>query len=225
MLFGASVNANDLQQLLLATLLHRALTSYQASVILAQRGLPQEAQVMLRTLLEVTFKIVAIAKDSAVGRAFVQEDELHRRKFLNKFKLLNPLLQDPATLSVLESLQSAIAQRIKDADVKELKTQWFAKKAGLSDFYNSAYAVLSDSVHANVRTLERALNVDDSGNLLSLNYGFSDNDFDIHLLTAAEALIFCLRAVFSVIDVPTAEEIHAIHEEFNSLHASVTGET
>lgn len=221
-IFAARINAHDLQPLLLVALLHRALTSYQATVMLGERGMPQEAQVMLRTLLEVTFKIVAIAKYPSVGRAFVLEDENHRRKFLEKLKKLSPELQDRDSLSELESLQSAIGNR-KNPEVHASQTWWFAQKAGLSDFYNSAYAVLSEEVHSSARTLERALRLDESDNLLGLNYGFSDDELDLHLLTAAEALILSLRATFSIIDVPTAEEIEIVNNELNILRAGIDG--
>lgn len=220
-LFSAKVASGDVQAVLVSTLLQRALTAFQATIILGERGLPEESKVALRTLLEVMFKIVAIAKDEEVAKTFILEDVRHRRKFLNKFKLLNPTLEN-VDKQVLESLLESTTKQIQDKDIRELKTQWFAAKAGLTDFYNSAYAILSDSVHANVRTLERALNVDENGNLVGLNYSFSDEDLDDHLLAAAETLIFALRATFSKVEVGTAEEIHTMHDEFDALYTKIT---
>lgn len=212
-LFGTKADPQHLQQLLLVTLEHRALTSYQGVVLLAERGLPSEAQVVLRTLLEVTFRIVAIAKNEDVGRAYVLEDQLHRRKFINKYKLLDEELRTEVSEAVLNDLKAAIDQKINDQEIKELKIQWFAKRAGLESFYNSAYAVLSESVHVNSRSLQSALSLDDDDNLVALDYGPNDRDLDDHIYTAAEALFLSLRAVYSVIDTDYASQIEQLHEE------------
>lgn len=224
-LFGAKVVHGDLQQLLLATLEHRALTSYQSVVLLAERGLPSEAQVVLRTLLEVTFRIVAIAKDKDVGPAYVLEDELHRRKFINKYKLLGEEIRTEVSEAVLNDLQAAIKQKIKAHDIKELKTQWFAQRAGLESFYNSAYAVLSESVHVNSRSLQSALNLDENDNLVGLSYGPDDRDLDDHIYTAAEALLLSLRAIHSVIDTDYASQIEQLQEELKNEHHAFKAET
>jgi hypothetical protein len=58
-----------------------------------------------------------------------------------------------------------------------LSTEWFAERAdlktGRADFknlYNSAYAVLSESVHANVRDLDPLLDLNDAGEIVRLRY-------------------------------------------------------
>ena len=219
-MFDAKVNRQDLQQLLVATLQHRALTSYQATILLAERGLPSETRVVLRTLLEVTFRIVAISKDKEVGRVYVLEDEIHRRKFINKYKMLGEDIRSKASEALLSDLQSTLAQRIKDQDIKELKTFWFARRADMLDFYNTAYAVLSESVHVNVRNLESALHLDEERNIVKLNYGPNDEDFDTHLSTAAEALLIALHAVYSVIDTEFAPQLGQMHKELKSLDPS-----
>lgn len=216
-LFDAKVTKTDLQQLLLASLQHKALTSFQAVVLLGERGLPSETRVVLRTLLEVTFRIVAIAKDKNVGRAYVLEDELHRKKFINKYKMLSDEIRNKVTEEVLSDLKSTIEQNIKDKDIKELKTQWFAQRADMMDFYNTAYAVLSDSVHVNVRNLESALQLDESGDIVRLNYGPNDEDLDTHLLTASEALLISLHAVYSVIDTEFDKQLNRFYEELKAL--------
>ena len=125
---------------------------------------------------------------------------------------------EAAVDEVLDGMLQTVSQNIKDQNIQELSTQWFAQKANLQDFYNSAYSVLSDSVHVNVRHLENALNIDSEGELIGLNYGPSDKGVVRNVLTAAEALIISLRAAYSIIQIETAEEIHQHHDEFNILH-------
>ena len=216
-LIDAKVNRSDLQQLLLASLEHKALTAFQAIVILVERGLSSEARIVLRTLLEVTFRIVAIAKDKDVGIAYVLEDQVHRKKFIDKHKKLSDEVRNEASDAIRDDLQSTIAQNIKDKDIKELKTSWFAQNAGMMDFYNSAYAVLSGSVHVNVRSLESALQLDEDENIIGLSYGPSDEDLEIHIVTACEALILSLLAVHSIVDKTFDKQLNSFYEELKSL--------
>lgn len=216
-LFSAKVSLEDSQQFLLASLIHKAMTAYQAIILLAERGMPSESQVVLRTLLEVTFRIVAIAKNPVVGEAYILQDETNRRKFINKLKVLEKSRPADIVDVELDNMLKTVSQGIKEKNIKELSTAWFAEKANLLDFYNSAYAVLSDSVHVNVRHLENAFNLDSNGELIGLNYGFSDKNLIQNVLTAAEGLLLSLHAAYSVIDIEPADEIHLSNDEFNLL--------
>ncbi len=222
-LFCAKVTRTDLQHVLLAALLQRGMKTFQAAVLLAERGLPEEAQVALRTLLEVTFKTMAVAKSNEVALAFVAEDETHRRKFINKYKLLSASAQDPAHLSELETLLDATAKRIRETGATELKTYWFAEKAGLLDLYNSAYAVLSSTTHVGVRTLESALDIGPDGLVARMKYGFSDAGIEATLATAFEALLMTLHAGFSKGDIPqeVVDELGNMKVAFDSLHSQL----
>ena len=224
-LFSAKVVRSDMRQPLLATLLQRALTAFQATVILPQRGMPSEARVVLRTLLEAMFRIAAIANDENVARAYVEEDERHRLKFINKLKLLPKTLRPQVDEAALESLREALLKSVKDLGTTERKTWWYAHKAELENFYMTIYALLSEHVHINVGTLESALNIDEQEELVSFSYGPSDEEIGNHLLTAAEALLLSMRAAYSVLDVACAKEIEQMQEEFNALHAAFSTET
>lgn len=218
-LFDAKINRQDPQHLLLATLEHRALTSYQSVVLLVERGLPHEARAVLRTLLEVTFRTVAIANNKDIGLAYILEDERHRIKLINKYKMLSKEVRTQASKAMLNELKSTIETKIKDQGIKKLKTQWFAQRAGLEDLYHSAYSVLSEAVHVNSKSLESALNLDDDETLVSLNYFPSDNYLDKHIYTAAEALLLSLRAVHLIIETKFAKDNDQLHKEFKSKHA------
>ncbi len=156
-IFATRITSTNAQHLLIACLLHRALTTFQGVVVLGERGMPAEATTLLRTLLEVMFRLIAIAKDSEVGWAYILEDEVHRKKFINKFKLLSDSVKSALGNPTLDSLLATIKQNIDDNDIRELKTQWFAERAELADFYHSAYSVFSGTVHVNVRDLESCI--------------------------------------------------------------------
>jgi len=57
------IDNQDRQQLLVASLSLRALSTFQAVILLSERGLTAEVKILLRSLLEVLFRACAIAKD------------------------------------------------------------------------------------------------------------------------------------------------------------------
>jgi hypothetical protein len=210
----ASVNikSGNVQQMLLAALEHKALTSFQGVLILIERGLDTEAKCILRTLLEVTFRTVAIAKEPANGLAYIQQDELKRRKFINKYSNISTEARNEDNLKDLEALRPEVARKILEQGIKEIKTQDYARLADLLDFYNSAYAVLSESVHVNVGELESSFVKGSSGELKALYYGPRNYELPAIVETACEACYLTLCAVHSVIETPHAKEIEASHK-------------
>jgi hypothetical protein len=221
-LFEANVDPADAQELLLAALLPRALATFQSVVILGERGLAQEAQVALRTLLEVTFKAGAIARDRKFAEDYIRADVVHRENFLKKFKRLTPTEERLSTQESNRTLLDKTSQRVKTEKIRDLTVEDYAKAAGLVDLYYSAYTILSQHVHVNVGTLDQTLDIDAAGNLVGMKYGFDDKELDIILLSGAEALILTLEATFSVLDVSTGDEIRTIHDEFRVLHDEIS---
>lgn len=222
-LFCVKITRTDLQHILLAALLQRGMKAFQAAIILVERGLVEEAEVALRTLLEVTFKTVAVAKSPEVALAFVAEDETHRRKFIKKYKLLSAASQDPTRLDDLEKLLAETTARIRQIGATELKIRWFAEKAELLDLYNSAYTILSATAHVGVRTLENSLEIGADDLVVSMTYGFSDSGIEATVLTACETLLITLHAGFSKGDISQecVDALSAMKASFDSLHSQL----
>lgn len=221
-LFSLHVSSDDARELLLATLLRRALTSFQASVILCERGLPLETQVILRAILEITFKIVAIAKDEEVSQLYIGEGVINRRKKYQKLQKLSSTALD-VDMDAMRAAHNELKEEIQSKGISELTTLQFATRAGLADFYHSAYSVLSDAVHSSVNTLDSALDLDDSGELVGLKYGFSDENLDHHVFTACEALILSLHAALPVICADMVEEAGELKMEFRNAYSLAIG--
>jgi hypothetical protein len=205
------------RELILVLLNVRALTSFQGMVILLERGMPSEARVLLRMLLEVAFKLEAIAKNPELGGRYALQDKLHQKKRIYKFGLLNHEITSEADRLYLKSL---LPQLNKDLEnISDITTEQFAKAAGRIDLYHSAYSVLSDSVHTNVRDLESLIVENRDAELESIIYGPSDTDIREHLLSGCEYLLLCLRATYSVVEIGSSnvEEIDQIDRLIKTL--------
>lgn len=211
-LFKLDIHNNAVQEILVGLLFVRALSAYQASLLLCERGIITETKIILRTLLEILFRIAAISKDEVIANAYILEDEVHRKKFLNKFKSLNASVKSAAGNPELEDLLNTLKKNIEEKDIKELQTQWFAHKAGLDDFYNSAYSLFSDSVHANVRDLEELFNTNFEGSITGINFGPDVSGLSKLLLTAGETMILILYDVSGLFNLQIEEHLTALHK-------------
>lgn len=206
------IHSEDVQEILLALLLVRALSAYQGSLLLIERGMLTEAKILLRTLLEILFRVGAISKSREIAQAYVLEDEQHRKKFINKFKQLSDSVKEAQGNPELDDLLKTLNQNIAERDIKELKTWWFANKAGLDDFYNSAYSLFSLSVHANVRNLEELVVADEKGNIKEFLYGPDVTGIPLLLLTAGEALIMITYDISRIFQLNLEKQLEAIHQ-------------
>lgn len=220
-LYDVAFDEDNAQELLCVCLFQRALTSLQAIVLLSLRGLRAEGIVVTRTLLEVMFRIVAIAKDPAVGLEYIKQDERHRLKILNKFSRLSPSAKEDVDLPKLEELRERVRQELADRQIAERSVEWFAEKAELLDFYVSVYAWFSSTTHVNVRDLEQEFVADENGRLLGFRYFPRFESMPSVLLAAFEAFIFAMRAVSSVLETKREVEIDQIHEEFKVLFGNI----
>lgn len=63
-LFETDAHSKHTQELLVITLYMKIMSSYQGVVILAERGMAPQAEVLLRAILEALFKLCAIVKHS-----------------------------------------------------------------------------------------------------------------------------------------------------------------
>jgi hypothetical protein len=114
----------------------------------------------------------------------------------------------------------------EEKDIKELQTQWFANRAGLSDYYNSAYSLFSMSVHANVRDLEELVVADIEGNVKEILSGPDVTGIPPLLLTAGEALILITYDVSRYFNLGLEKQLEVLHERLRKeIEASEMNDT
>jgi hypothetical protein len=82
-----------------------------------------------------------------------------------------------------------------------LKTYDYAKKANLLDFYNTAYALLSSTVHASSRDIETHLIFNHEKVVSSFNWGPSDKGIEMLLMSGIETLYIILNNVIEKFNV------------------------
>ena len=216
------VKTND-QQLLVAALYGRALTSFQSAYILAERGLTADARTVVRAAVETTVVLNAVVHDPSVSDLLVLRHQWHNRKLLKSW------VDDPQAIVAMSAVQlaefkAAIAQidsthpRVKDRG-DPLIISNLAIKTGLLWLYNSVYRPTSgDAAHTSLQTLERHIQADDASEIQGLKFGPDVGNVCDTLSAAISTLLPAMRASIGLFDAPQFEpELNARTEAWKNL--------
>lgn len=188
------VNEEMVTTLAAAVFFERSIRSCQAAFLLCERGLNQEAQVLVRTATETLFAGAALLADPNVFQQLLlssdHEESVQARGLLKT-------LADSLTAD-----QSAVLQSVIDrAHPKAAKYSIYdaARTAGLSALYEAFYRGLSAKAsHATFRSLDNSFVR--QGEQLMLTSGPSDNELNFTLGTIRTCLKETIRQIHILID-------------------------
>ena len=189
------------QQLIAATLYGRILTSFQAAILLAERGMLSDARTVVRAATEAAIVLTAVLKDGKVCDLLVERHYWHHRKMRNAW------LNDQAAIAVMttedvETLKACIAEiddqypTVKDLRKDPIEIATLARSAGVTDLYNAVYRATSgDAAHTSIDALNRGVRVDTDANITGLKFGPDVSDLTGTLSDSMSVLGHALHAV------------------------------
>ena len=195
---GLQIDNSNGQQVICSALFVRALEFFQGSLILIERGLSNPAKVMLRSFLETTFTIRAVAADVEIMRRYVAADQFERLRALRKVRQNSSAFEAALIDRDREELEQLIDNLEADENVNrslKIPIHELAEKAELTDTYDTAYGYLSSTVHSAVRDLEQYLELDDEGEIHQMRWGPEGSDTAKLLITAIESMSHSLEAM------------------------------
>ncbi len=172
---------------------------------------------MARAMIEALFTLCAICKDRKFAGEFILEDQRNRLKFPRKSKDLHGGLPTEVNQAEVEALEKELKDDVKDNDIKEKTTEQWATDAGMRDWYLSAYAIFSASVHSKVKDLERYLVLDKQNELTELRAGPDDDDIEKALMCLNQGMLTGLRCVFGLFNLRREEALKSMQERLDQL--------
>ncbi len=187
------INKNDLRQTVIACLFPRCMELFQATYILVARGMCPSANIIFRSLMETTFALCATAKDDEALEAYILNDELWRLKLTNKMLRHKGDTFAEISHEALQEINTELAKKIKGQKIKKFSTEEFSKRAGLHDWYVTAYASTSNAVHATIRDMEQYLEIDEKDDIKAIRFGPTDKDIHTILSVACWSLVRSLE--------------------------------
>jgi hypothetical protein len=170
----------DNQRLMISVLFIRAHQSFQAAIILVEKGMLADARVGLRSAVEGAIALNVLANDAAFDRQLI---EAH---LYNQRKTANVVLNTPEYRSTYSAADIALMEAtVKEVTDKETAAGhefrdiiWATVAAKhCKDLYDLLYRSLSnDGTHTNVNAIHRFLEFDASSRLTGLRFGPSTHD-------------------------------------------------
>ncbi len=219
-MFSIEVHNKYLPELIAASLYVRSMSCFQGVIIMAERGMINEAKSLLRCLLECMFTIVAIHKDENVAMQLVLGDLLQRKDYLKAYKRTKEgqiTHESKPSLEDIERLMQDIENSIQKEKVIKLTKRDLAEKAGLATIYDTAYKLLSSTIHANVRDLEQYLDLNKSNEVKKILWGPDVSEIDFVLFIAADSMLHILEVISKIFVLSFDELWKEILNNFNKL--------
>jgi hypothetical protein len=216
-MYSFEAHNRDKQEVLVSTLYLRVLNNYQASILLAERGMMPQSGVLARAMIEALFSLCAIAKNEKYANDFILENQKHRLKFLNKFRQLHGGLPPDSYKEEVDLLEQKLKDEIKSGEIKEKSTEQWSRDADMHDWYLTAYSLLSVSVHSKVKDLERYLVLNDKEDIVEFRWGPDDHDIEKILMTLIQGILTALNCACSLFNQKQEFEVRNFQERLNSL--------
>lgn len=175
MLNGHETPLYDNSRLLIAAFFVRAHKSFQAAVILAERGLTGDANTVLRSAVEGAIALHALAADPTFVQALIGAHRLNQQKLANVVLknadyratyAADQIAEMETTINEVEALKADPATK-----PKEIKWADVAQKH-CPDLYQLLYRLLStNGTHTNIDAVHGQLETDQAGKIVGLKAG------------------------------------------------------
>ena len=211
-----NVPATDNQAFLTALLFMRGLSGFQGAIVLAERGMTQEARILTRGCFETVFCLGAVRRDPAFADAFIRDDASRRQK------LARVLLKDSSGLGAghIEKLTGFLDGLAESGLQSEsLQIARAAELAGLTGIYDTYYRGLSnDAAHPSVVALNHHVDADENGLIKGLRWGPNVPDVEDTIMaacTAAVHTIYLAKEMLNQEDISTG--LDRCWEEYKRL--------
>lgn len=148
---------NDGQRVLVAILYRRLVSSAEAVLLLAERGMHTEALVLRRSTMEALFVLGALWQQPELVSVYVDNDTHRRRDIYKNIRKASATVRNNlGSTLIIDDLDPMIRDLDQQTKGKRyLSVEQFAQAAGLHDHYLTDYCLLSEAAHHVARDLER----------------------------------------------------------------------
>jgi hypothetical protein len=194
----------------------RAMHKAHAINLLTREGMLDEARILLRSLLEISFTVMAIHKSDSFIERYVDGS---RRQGLRFLKNLRAAAQFPETMYKFDGRIDEVIAELEKRSKRIPKTDVYdyAREAGVLPLYYGPYSILCSSVHSGAFDVQEYIQRGSDGNGFLVKKP-DENDPDLVFFTAIESMKNILNSYADL----TATK-HEKIEQLNGLYAQLNG--
>ncbi len=206
----------NLKDIIIGSLFCKCITSYQSTILILSYGLPNEAEVLLRSLMESTFILHACCNKEEYCKEYLKSHEAQRLK-LAKNVTSNNLAIDLAPSFTAEEINDA-KNKYKHLKKFELNFKEISKKAGLEYYYLTQYFNLSITTHSLPRSLEHYINLDKNDEpFFDIIPKLDDDIVKLLIMLSSDLMLKTLDKLHNYYKLEYNRRIKAFYEKLNLL--------
>jgi hypothetical protein len=213
-------HSDNRQEYFTLALFLRMLGIFEGSYILIKRGMVSETKILLRTLMEALFSLCAVAKDKEAAEQFYQEHNYLKYKALKKMLKSN----SKAILSNGKDHGKRLAElenKVQTSKLKPLSVEDWATKAGLHDFYASAYIYFSWTVHSNVMEIGQLISGESDDSVQSVFLSPNIEEVYRYLMVGIECIVIALGSINELFHLKEKDKIEEYDRSYKRLFKKI----
>jgi hypothetical protein len=201
---------------LAAQLFVRGLSSFQTTILLAERGMTQDARTITRSCYETVFCFGALHKDPGFLEKFEKGDMQGKKTFANTL-LAGGSKPEAEVTEMLSRFLDDLEQSGEQAARFSIKQA--AKSAGLGAVYDAIYRGLSnDAAHPSLIALKRYCAVDENNEFKGFQFGPDVKDVEETLIISCTACWYLVTWMAERLEnTEIKEKLDRIAEEYKQL--------
>lgn len=159
----------------LSACLGRLVNLLDAIIVLVSAGLIYEAQIIARTLFELTCQVLVVDKDPSFLDKIKDHElcayKLSLERTLGKKVKTAAITLNPEARAYFQTELERITQQIKKSDAKSIGKEDLASRAGLQTFYVTFYEQFCDPTHVSLKHLNECVMCDGQNTPQGIFYG------------------------------------------------------
>jgi hypothetical protein len=205
------IGSRNQKALFAAALFHRALSAYQALILLIQRGFASEARATCRNMLEAKFKLAYLLNEPEAAILLIARGEKKRADRLRDMKSGKLPVAEKLKGQDWDAVIAKAEEHLKDEKGVERKPpsmRQIAKKCGLEENFLGYYSFFSDATHSGHIELSAYIKPNAEGTgVETLLYGPKDGNWvDWVALEGAGFLIDCMELSAHIFRIRTTRD-------------------
>lgn len=195
----------------------RVVESFEAIVILMERGMLSPAKLVIRPLLEAMFSLGAIQKDeSLVKKYFDTQNKAHFELLKSTTRWKDPILRALSHEHGFEKKYINKKKELNESPPEALRPYEWAEAAGYEDLYHVYYVYYASFTHSNLSALEDHLDRDIEDKV-EASFGPSIQGFYDILRNATAFTLVSIMHLCSAFGIGIDANANRIHEEIRRL--------
>ena len=184
---------------------------FQSAVLLFEKGLPSSANIIVRSILELSFKIIELINNENFLQEMIMDSNLKTLKTLNDIK--NHKLYSVAPSDLVEQLLEDCKRKKTQSSNVNIGASILADRNGLKKEY-ILYRTYCDYTHLSLSAINENIDITSQGVTLDGDIKLTDFSESLALLISITMISFPYIAQHSLIDEKMKSQFDLLQNEF-----------